>query len=92
MGEFRCTRMCAIDFTDKGLTAVLGDTGAGKSSILEGITFALFGKSSWDGRETKPLIADRIDTGSVDLTFAHGGHRWRVHRTINANSTRTPPL
>ncbi|WP_435592118.1 AAA family ATPase [Nocardia sp. bgisy118] len=76
-----------IDFTDKGLTAVLGDTGAGKSSILEAITFALFGKSSWDGRETKLLIADHADIGSVELTFTHGGHRWQVHRTIHATNS-----
>lgn len=76
-----------IDFTDKGLTAVLGDTGAGKSSILEAITFALFGKSSWDGRETKLLIADHVDTASVELSFLHGSHRWQVHRTIHATNS-----
>ncbi|MFX0574709.1 AAA family ATPase [Nocardia nepalensis] len=75
-----------IDFAGKGLTAVLGDTGAGKSSILEGVTFALFNKSSWDGRETKPLIADKASVGSVELTFIHGGVRWRVHRTIHATN------
>ncbi|NNH73858.1 SMC family ATPase [Nocardia uniformis] len=76
-----------IDFTGKGLTAALGDTGAGKSSLLEAITFALFGKSSWDGRETKHLIADQAVAGSVDLTFTHGGHRWHVHRTIHATNS-----
>ncbi|MFE2996875.1 AAA family ATPase [Nocardia sp. NPDC059246] len=76
-----------IDFTGKGLTAALGDTGAGKSTMLEAITFALFGKSSWDGRETKHLIADRSETGSVDLTFTHGDHRWHVHRTIHATNS-----
>lgn len=32
-----------IDFGDRHLVAVVGDTGVGKSSILEAITYALYG-------------------------------------------------
>lgn len=39
-----------VDFTGKSLVAVLGDTGAGKSSLLDAIAFALFRKSSWTPR------------------------------------------
>lgn len=38
--SFRAER--EIDFTDLGLVALVGDTGAGKSSILEAITYALY--------------------------------------------------
>ncbi|WP_020663170.1 AAA family ATPase [Amycolatopsis benzoatilytica] len=75
-----------VDFTGKSLAAVLGDTGAGKSSLLEAISFALFRKSSWGGNETRQLIADTADAMSVTLTFQHDGSRWRVDRTMHATN------
>ncbi|PFX02163.1 Nuclease SbcCD subunit D [Nocardia farcinica] len=74
-----------LDFgeTRKGLAAALGDTGAGKSSLLDAITFALFRKCAWEQREIRKLIADNVPAMSVDLTFAHEAHRWHVHRTIH---------
>ena len=47
-----------IDFGDPGLIAIVGDTGAGKSSILEALFFALYGGCTWDHRATAPLISD----------------------------------
>ncbi|MFC9337453.1 AAA family ATPase [Streptomyces sp. NPDC057020] len=75
-----------IDFTGKNLVAVLGDTGAGKSSQLDAITFALFRKSSWDAKEPRQLIADGAKAMSVELTFVHDGQNWRVHRTMHATN------
>ena len=75
-----------VDFTGKSLAAVLGDTGAGKSSLLEAITYALFSKSTWDARDTVQLIADQAEAMSVELTFRHDGQRWRVHRTRHATN------
>ncbi|MFD6984443.1 AAA family ATPase, partial [Streptomyces sp. NPDC059956] len=60
-----------VDFTGKRLVAVLGDTGAGKSSLLDAIAFALFRKSSWDAKEPRQLIADGAQAMSVELTFVH---------------------
>ncbi|MEU0541207.1 SMC family ATPase [Nocardia sp. NPDC005978] len=76
-----------IDFTGKGLAAALGDTGAGKSSLLDAITFALFRKSAWDASEPRQLIADNADAMSVELVFLHDGHRWQVHRTMHATNS-----
>ncbi|EWC64447.1 Exonuclease SbcC [Actinokineospora spheciospongiae] len=76
-----------VDLTGKGLVGVIGDTGAGKSSLLDAITFALYRKSSWDAREPRALIADGADSLSVELDFLHDGHRWRVRRTMNAKTT-----
>src|SRR5260370_15574405 len=36
-----------IDFGDPGLIAIVGDTGAGKSSILEALFFVLYGGCTW---------------------------------------------
>ncbi|MDT0460690.1 SMC family ATPase [Streptomyces sp. DSM 41527] len=75
-----------VDFTGKSLVAVLGDTGAGKSSLLDAIAFALFRKSSWDAKEPRQLIADGAQAMSVELTFLHDGQNWRVHRTMHATN------
>lgn len=75
-----------VDFTGRGLIGVLGDTGAGKSSLLDGITYALFRKSSWNANSPGQLIADGTRAMSVDLTFLHEGQRWHVHRTMHATN------
>ncbi|WP_405835117.1 AAA family ATPase [Streptomyces sp. NBC_01518] len=75
-----------VDFTGKSLVAVLGDTGAGKSSLLDAIVFALFRKSSWDAKESRQLIADGAQAMSVEFTFVHDGQNWRVHRTMHATN------
>ncbi|MFJ8955276.1 AAA family ATPase [Streptomyces sp. NPDC102381] len=75
-----------VDFTGTGLVGVLGDTGAGKSSLLDGITYALFRKSSWSATRPGQLIADGAQAMSVDLTFLHEGQRWHVHRTMHASN------
>ncbi|MEW1926797.1 SMC family ATPase [Streptomyces sp. NPDC088360] len=75
-----------IDFTGTGLVGVVGDTGAGKSSLLDGISYALFRKSSWSANKPGQLIADGAQAMSVDLTFLHEGQRWHVHRTMHATN------
>ncbi|MBF6216190.1 SMC family ATPase [Nocardia puris] len=75
-----------VDFTGKGLTAMLGNTGGGKSSLLEAITYALFRGTTWDARSSGQLIADDCDAMSVEFTFRHDGQRWRVRRTMHASN------
>ncbi|MFI1035535.1 AAA family ATPase [Streptomyces sp. NPDC020951] len=75
-----------VDFTGKNLVAALGNTGAGKSSMLDAIVFALFRKSSWDAKEPRQLIADGAQAMSVELTFLHNGQRWHIHRTMHATN------
>lgn len=78
--------LVTVDFTGKSLAAALGDTGAGKSSLLDAITYALFRKSSWDAKEPRQLIADGAEAMNVTFTFLHDGHRWRVHRAMHATN------
>jgi exonuclease SbcC len=77
-----------IDFTGKSSVAVIGDTGAGKSSILEAITYALYGRCSWNA-VVQPLLADGAKALQVDLTFTHEGQRWRASRTLRKTATTT---
>lgn len=74
-----------IDFTGKHLVGILGDTGAGKTTIFESISYALFNKSSW--AELRPLVSEHASAMSVDLTFAHDGQRWRVRRQFHSGTT-----
>ena len=78
-----------LDFTGKTLIGIVGDTGAGKSTILEAITLALYGSCTWTDRENKALIAQGAAHMAVDFTFAHDGRQWRVRRAYHANTT--PP-
>ena len=76
-----------LDFTGKNLIAILGDTGAGKSTILEAITLALYGNCTWDNQQSKALMAEGAAQMAVDFTFAHDGHRWQVRRVFHASTT-----
>lgn len=82
---------CTIDFTDRNLIAIVGDTGAGKSSILEAITYALYNATTWSAGETKALIADGMPTMRVELVFLAEGRRWKLIRSTS-RKTSPPPL
>uniref|UniRef100_UPI003F490C07 AAA family ATPase n=1 Tax=Streptomyces sp. CA-136453 TaxID=3240050 RepID=UPI003F490C07 len=71
-----------IDFTGKTLVGILGDTGAGKTSILESITAALYGKCSWTDRVAQ-LRSDDCPAMMVDLVFSVEGREWTVHRVFH---------
>ncbi|MGH3301280.1 MAG: AAA family ATPase, partial [Streptosporangiaceae bacterium] len=75
-----------IHFGDPGLIAIIGDTGAGKSSILEAITGALYGACTWDNRGIGELISDGVQTVQLELTFAVAGHTWTISRSASRNN------
>jgi DNA repair protein SbcC/Rad50 len=79
----------SLDFGDGGLMAIVGDTGAGKSSLLDGIFFALYGGCTWDRRAVVPLIADGETTMQVELLFIAEGRRWKVFRSASRTGTAT---
>jgi len=60
-------------------TVITGPTGSGKSSILDAITFALYGDSSRTDEKLK--IEDFVDkNGHVRLEFYQGGNKFEVVR------------
>jgi exonuclease SbcC len=77
-----------IDFQGRGLVAIVGDTGAGKSSILEAITYALYNATTWDQRAVTQLISDGAQSMSVELTFQAGDQIWQVQRACHRSSSR----
>lgn len=70
-----------IDFANLDLFAVIGDTGAGKSTIIEALCLALYAKKSWaGGAKLEQLISDGEKLMRIELTFAAAGETWVVTR------------
>ena len=67
-----------------GLYLIAGDTGAGKTTIFDAITYALFGRASGDSRDDSKLFrclnAKPETKTEVDLTFEYAGKEYRVVR------------
>ncbi|RME08075.1 MAG: SMC family ATPase [Anaerolineae bacterium] len=66
-----------IDFTAFDLACISGHNGAGKSSILDALTWVLFGEARQRG---EAVINLQSDAAEVTLTFAYEGNRYRVQR------------
>ena len=59
----------SFDFRGRRLLGIVGPIGSGKSTILDAISFALYGRTARVGRETKSLINQHADDAGVALRF-----------------------
>jgi len=69
-------------------TVFVGDNGAGKSSIIDAITFSLFGESRL-GIKKKGLIRRGANQGFVKIEFSANGKNYQVIRKIDSKGTLT---
>ncbi len=69
---------------ENGIYLITGDTGAGKTTIFDAITYALFGEPSGNGRNSSMLRSKYADANTiteVELKFKNGDKVYTVKRT-----------
>jgi len=78
-----------INFSElgnNGLYLITGDTGAGKTTIFDAISFALFGRASGDSRSDYQMLrsdfADDKAKTFVELSFSSGDNLYNIKRSI----------
>ena len=74
-----------IDFTKTNSTLVVGQNGAGKSTMLDALTFVLFNKPF--RKINKPQLVNTVNEKdcSVELTFKIGNTNYKIIRGIKPN-------
>lgn len=76
-----------VDFTQLGTSGVFlitGDTGAGKTTIFDAISYALYGEATGEDRSATRYYRSDYASGEtetfVDFTFEHAGRTYRIVR------------
>jgi DNA repair protein SbcC/Rad50 len=69
-----------LDFSQLDLFAITGPTGAGKSSLIDAICYALYGRIPRVSNEVTSCISQGLDRMLVGLEFMAGEERYRIFR------------
>ena len=74
-----------IDFTRNRSTLIVGENGSGKSTILDALSFALYGKPF--RKINKPQLINSINQKGLEvvLEFSIGSKYYKVRRGIKPN-------
>lgn len=75
-----------VDFTKSNLTLIVGDNGAGKSTILDALCFALFNKPF--RKINKPQLINTINgkDAVVEIEFSVGKKNYKIVRGLKPNT------
>jgi exonuclease SbcC len=78
-----------VDFSEVDVFAIAGPTGSGKSSLLDAMTYALYGRVERVGDRVSQLVSQGQPRMAVTLEFEVGHDRYRVTRsTPSRGATR----
>jgi exonuclease SbcC len=77
-----------LDFTGADYFALVGPTGAGKSTVIDAMTFALYGSvHRWDNEAVVALaLSPTASRGTVSLLFDVGAQRYLVARDLRRSA------
>ncbi|MGH1521919.1 MAG: AAA family ATPase [Nitrosopumilus sp.] len=84
LGDFLAHTETNLQFED-GVTVFVGHNGAGKSSIIDAITFALFGQHT--RKSNKSLIKRGSNQGFARVRFSVNGKKYEATRKIDTKGT-----
>ena len=74
-----------INFQSHATTLIVGDNGTGKSTVLDALTFSLFGKPFRKINKGQLTNATNEKDCSVEVEFSIGTISWKVSRGIKPN-------
>jgi exonuclease SbcC len=82
-----------VDLSELGLFVITGPTGSGKTSLLDAMIFALYGRVPRAGRHgMKDLISHGIAEARVKLEFSVDDQRYRVSRRLSRTQSQSATL
>jgi exonuclease SbcC len=74
----------AAPLSESGLFLITGDTGAGKTTILDAITVALYGRAArYDNNKPESLMARHTGECYAEVEFETGGKRYRAKWSLS---------
>lgn len=93
LAGFTCFKQeTALDLRTLGVFAIAGPTGSGKTSLLDAIVFALYGKVPRVGKACGDLVSLGKASLSVALEFEVAGRPYTVTRRLRRNRPATAQL
>lgn len=82
-----------LDFANLELFAICGPTGAGKSSLIDGILYALYGRTPrLSEKNTQDLVSQGAPRMTVVLEFSANGDRYQIARSMKQGGPVTVRL
>ncbi len=75
-----CYREAVVDFAGTHVACLTGEEGAGRTALLDGITWSLWGLSRLGAGRDDDLVRVGSDSMEVMLTFGVGSEVYRVRR------------
>jgi exonuclease SbcC len=68
---------------DRGITIFIGNNGSGKSSVIDAITFALYGQHT--RKTNRNLVRRGSESTSVNVRLSVGSKEYNAHRQLGSN-------